>query len=364
MKKVGIVTFHNAHNYGAVLQCYALKEALKKMGYDTEVINHKNEIIENIYALWPRFDEKRSLPKKIRSFVYRSLINIRKRSRFRAFQRFIADYLDVDINSTVDWSKYDAIIWGSDQIWNSNIIGDDPVFWGKISTTHPVKLTYAASMGKIDKATLESNFTLLKSYNNIGVREVDLQTALRQLGIESCLNLDPTMLLDGKEWEKLIPAKQKQKGDYLLVYAVRNPSETLEAARKIGKRLKLKVVELTAGISMDSVKKKHYTASPIDFISLIRNASFVVTDSFHGTVFSIIFGVPFFSLKHSVGGNERALHLTSVLGLSERMISIQEIPTEFRPINFDSAHSKLISLRNESIEYLRNSIDIQTSNTL
>lgn len=357
MKKVGIVTFHHAHNYGAVLQCFALKVTLENLGYDVAVINHINKKVENAYALWPHFDYKRSIPIKFRSFVYRFLLNIRKQSRYKAFKKFIAEYLKVNLKSGENWSKFDAIVWGSDQIWNQDIINDDSIFWGDTGSSNDVRITYAASMGRIDRTILLKQLNLIKAFDSIGVREVSLQNALAEIGVDSHINLDPTLLLDRSQWEKYFSLKPTQPREYLLVYAMRNRERTLEAATKIAQHLNLPIVELCADVSLQTFFSKYSTLSPIDFVSMIQKASFVVTDSFHGTVFSIIFNIPFFTLRHAEGGNERAEHLTSILGLEDRMIPPSEIPSKISTIDFNKVESKLQILRKESINYLHDNLE-------
>lgn len=145
--KIGIVTFHHAHNYGAVLQCFALKKVIQKMGHDVEIINHINPKIKSAYDFWPMSLSSLSIFHKIKRICYRSLFNLIKIKRIRLFDSFIINHLGVDCEQNEDWNGFDAIVWGSDQIWNTGITGDDIAYWGEVDCGNAKKISYAASSG-------------------------------------------------------------------------------------------------------------------------------------------------------------------------------------------------------------------------
>jgi hypothetical protein len=358
-KKLGIVTFHNAHNYGAVLQAYALHRKLELMGYESEFIQDADNVIGATYDLYPKWS-KGSFTQYARDWIRLILDFKRKKERFNAFQSFISDKLPT-YNLANGKKNYHSVILGSDQIWNFNITnGLDILYFGQdknISTNNV--FSYAASMGK---AMLETNFTQaykenLQKLSCIGVREESLGLEIKdKFGLDYHINVDPTLLLAKSEWDALV-TKKSDCEEYILVYEVEKHQYTQDVVDAIKNQLGLSV-KVISSITHRAVDKSTIaTASPVEFLTMFKNAKFVVTSSFHGTVFSIINEVPFYTLKFNNGVDLRSAGLLNSLGLIERHING---PSDLKvgDFNVDFSNAKLLlkDLRSDSESYLKSNI--------
>ncbi|QIA64430.1 polysaccharide pyruvyl transferase family protein [Vibrio astriarenae] len=354
-KKVGIVTFHDAHNYGALLQAYALKHKISSLGYDVGFVDAKNEKLSGKYNIWPTIKTDRSLVVEAKKMVRLLLDFSRKKARYNGFNQFIDKYINTDIPNSLD-----SIVIGSDQVWNFNITGGvDPIYFGEIEgvSTKNV-ISYAASMGNgMKPESFTSEFRgKLENLNQVGVREKQLQESLADnFGVESVVTLDPTLLLTEEEWSEITPSS-KQKKKYVVVYQVVEHPMANPIVDLIAEKLGLEVIVLTSKTD-HSVSKSHFsTASPDDFLSLFKNAEFVITSSFHGTAFSIINKVPFYTMKFGNTVDLRSENLLSSANLLERHISdISEVDLD-AVIDFENAEESLSKVREQSVAYLQSSL--------
>lgn len=322
--KIGILTFHYANNYGAVLQAYGLQEVLKSMGHQVEFVDYRNPLIEK------RMDYFSLKNNSIIKVLYRLLFNYTSLSkRKKIFDSFRKDYLSISkrINSSdLSNTDYDLLIVGSDQIWNPRLTnGLDSVYWGEDAGDIPI-ITYAASSNDLSilpKETIKDICVKLEKFRALGVRETRLQQfLLDKCNKSSTVVLDPTLLAGKEIFERLV-TKQIIKESYLLVYYVENQSDELrKIAFHIAKERNLKIVVL--GESSKDNKKYWENASFIlptvpNFLSLIKHAECIVCMSFHGTAFSVMFEKDFYSVR---GGNmARVETLLKPLKLEDRIIS-------------------------------------------
>ena len=356
--KIGILTFHCAENYGAVLQCYATQEFLRSEGHDAKVIDYRPNYLLEPYQL---FYLRRLLcrnPIHIVANLIKELIHLPKRCyRRRAYRRFSKQYLKltetVDSNSIP--SSFDGYVVGSDQIWNAAITqGFDNVFFCKFPFSKEKKkyIAYAASMGKVelsDDNVKEIVREALDSFDAISVRERDLQKQLQDLFPHVEQVLDPTLMANPKVWDHftsqpLVPEK------YVVVYEVRTNKNTLRIAKNLAAQIGGKVIVIDSWTSLH--RNEYYKAvSPENFVNLIRHAACVVTTSYHGTAFSIILNRPFYTIRLNDGADSRSQSLLETLHLTERMIELHESPT-FTPINYQEANNLLAVLRHKSQEFL------------
>lgn len=358
-KRVGIVTFHNAHNYGAVLQAYALSKKIESYGFDVEFIKSDKSYIQNHYRKTPFFKENNtSYIKYAKNIIHYLLDFNRINKRYNSFKSFIEiNFKEVNISNKNEY--FDYVVLGSDQIWNCNITkGFDPLFFGSdVNLSVGKIISYAASMGNATKKSyLSDDFNkLISNIDVTGVREQELQELISDRNDVS-LNLDPTLLLEKNMWSKVKSEKKKN----IIIYEVYKSQETELLASYLKNKYKLEVKVILSGsssifISDDVVA----TASPDDFIDLFRTASFVITTSFHGTVFSIINNVPFYTLKINDGVDKRSANLLKQLGLSSRHVSsLHEAKMIDEEIDFGFANKQLEKLQLLSDSYLRSSLDI------
>lgn len=356
--KVGIVTFHHAHNFGAVLQCLALKTIVSDLGHDATVIPHINKRIANAYRLHnPLYQIKHGLFSCLKSCIGFSATLIPKTKRIKKFNSFIERYL-LDSNIKDDSCKdYDCIIYGSDQIWRAGLTDNDLFYWGKSDGNNVKKISYAASAGVIEE-NFKTNIELLKDFSAISVREAELNDYLINKDFDTQLSLDPTLLLDRKRWSEIIPIKSHMDKPYILVYAMRNKDKVLKVAEDISKKENLQIKEiLNNNMSWREALMEYNDGDPLDFISLIHNATYVVTDSFHGTVFSIIFNKQFVTVELKDGHDNRAKSLLASLNIENRMSETGSTYNE--KINYNEVDLKLSALKQDSIKFLTKALTPQ-----
>lgn len=360
--KIGILTFHCAHNYGAVLQCYATQEFLRSKGHEVEIINYRPEYLLSPYRL---FDEgyitRGGFKRLLKNIVQESIIFPTRYTRWKVFQRFINKRLSLSkpfSNLSSVPNTYDAYIIGSDQVWNPNITcGFDEVYFCNFPFQKGNKryITYAASMESKALSVDDKKFYAerLKNFDAISVREKNLQELLSPYTENSIQHvLDPTLMVPPNVWDKIItssPCKEK----YVLVYQVMHDENTLRIANEIANQLGIGVLVVGAGVSFYN-RYDYNGASPEEFVSLVKNAACVVTTSFHGTSFSVILNRPFYTLTQ--GWNTRSSSLLEKLGLQDRMISPTATPL-FSEIDYSDVNRKLNILRQESQDFLVSALE-------
>ncbi len=359
-KKVGIITFHKAHNYGAVLQAYALKKMLKNLNAEVTFLDFDNEALDKNYRLFPSLKNEGAA--NFLKLTIKTLLDFpRKKQRHIAFNSFITKYLD-STNISKTGVNLDCVFLGSDQIWNPNITGYlDPVFFGQhhnIDSTRTV--SYAASMGN---GMTEDNINnelkrLISCIDSVGVREKSLKLTLESnLGVSCHQNLDPTLLLSKDDWDEISDENDKNENKYILVYEVEKHQSTDSIIQYIKSKTGYNVKVVSSKTSHHVSKSSITTASPKEFISLFKNASFVVTTSFHGTVFSIIYNIPFYTLKFGTGVDNRSSGLLSALELTGRHIKgVDEILPSYGKIEFDKVNSLLEDQRKASLQFIRDNL--------
>lgn len=361
--KIGILTFHCAHNYGAVLQCYATQEFLRSKGYDVEVINYRPQYLLDPYKL---FNRRRVISKNLIRLLKRLAIEVltfsNRYKRFKGFERFIHNRLQLGVAVTRDSlpSDCDAYIIGSDQVWNSRITqGFDPIYFADFSFEKGNKkfISYAASMESKTLTPEQIDFYTksLQNFDSLSVRESQLQQLLQPLISKKISQvLDPTLMVPTHVWDKF--STQKTEGDkYVVIYQVRQNPNTMRIAEHIANQIGAKVKVLVAWLQYKAVEGTDQTATPEEFVDAIRNAACVVTTSFHGTAFSVIFNRPFYTIKLNDGWDSRSVSLLGTLDLEERVVEVNASPI-FSDIDYSLVNQKLEQLRSESQEYLLNSL--------
>lgn len=347
--KIGILTFHYAQNYGAVLQCYALQRTLEKCFPDAEisVIDYRNQKIVQDYAVFHL--KHKSLYRKLRSLIA-SLVYFPQRAKCsRNFKIFTNNYLKI---GTSDLSEYDAIFYGSDQIWNPNITGGvELLYFG--AEFGGIKIAYAASDGNKLSLTEEIKKSL-EEFSEISVREKSSIEKFKNVNNNICSVCDPVFLLSKDDWiKKTVLSKEK---NYIFAYKIGENLDFDNEAEKFGQRLGKKVIQ---AVYVKSLKKIFYKKqklvhgiSPLDFVGYIANADFVVTTSFHGTAFSVIFEKPFYSLQ--IGSySERITDLLENIGLKEQYV--KNIPEKIESdIYTDKVKEKIATLRKSGTDFIEN----------
>lgn len=309
--RIGILTFHNADNYGAVLQCYALQETLKTLCPDDEVcvVDYRNPAIEKSYRV---LGLRRSIPGSITQFLY-APAQMKKRRQFSTFRR---KFLSVGSSHLND---YNAIFYGSDQIWNPELTETDFVYFGK--NFNGIKIAYGASDGGEIKITEELK-KMLDDFSSVSCRERSLSEKVSEImGQIIPAVCDPVFLLPKDEWLKI--AEKPCEQNYILAYKISENFDFDDEVERTASRLGKKAVQI---VYIKSLRKffckKQHLAEGISverFLGYIASADLVITTSFHGTAFSIIFERPFYVLKLKKR-SERITDLLETLSLSERYV--------------------------------------------
>lgn len=348
--RIGILTFHCAHNYGAVLQCYALQEFLTKKGHDVNVIDYRPKVITEVYK-W--FKKERIIRKNLFSALKELMLLPWKKRRYDQFRNFINCKLNLVPVGTITQKPFDVIIVGSDQVWNFNLTnGFDEYYWGNFP--HPKNtliISYAASMQDDWPEELSLRIKQnLENFSQISVRETSLATKLKEVsgGRNIFQVVDPTLLLNREDWDALAKVPKVTK-PYLLLFQVETQNEKVERiAEEMAKRKNLPIVRLSTLVSWETSHMVKNT-SPEEFVSLFKNASFVVCSSFHGTVFSLIFNRPFVSVRMGVGKDNRVDNLLRQLGLTDHFVDVLNTDSDY---TYNSVSEGLKALKENSVDFI------------
>lgn len=348
--KIGILTFHRAHNYGAVLQCYALQEVLKSMGHEVWVIDYRQPFIEELYSPFNIHRLKGLLlhPRGIYHYFKSVFHRLRK-------QKIYTEFLNKHIRLTKPCQNdipedFERYVIGSDQLWGLHCLGGvaDDVYLGNFRhNSLSKKIGYAISTNLNSLKALNNNDSLKDSVANfarLSMREEFAADYIEnETGTKPTVCLDPTLLTDEHIWKPLINDKWKDER-YILMYEVRclkdDPNMLQKKAKELADKYNCKIIDLSS-----------MAYSVEDFVSLFKYAQYVVTTSFHATVFSIIFDTPFYSIKLNDGHDGRYTNLLNALGLEICCVEKDSIYSP-QEIDFSSAKEKLDILRNSSFEFL------------
>ena len=320
--KIGILTYHRSHNYGALLQAIALRKVLADMGNEVTFIDYWPEYHRHMYEYFSmeafmdcNVIDKLKYVKNVLKY------SKSRRGRISNFNSFIVQYI-VPFTSSVT-EEYDLIVHGSDQIWRKQPEWHayNPVYFGKHDIKSSRRISYAASMGILPDN--QTDYETLRNYlsylNQISVREADLGKMVRCLGFECTQQIDPTLLLTGEEWARLLEIKSEKEERYVLYYKLLPNSFEIKEIEKFTKNRGLTLKILHSSASRKPSRQNITTANPKQFLKLVYNADYVFTSSFHGLVFSILFHKPFYAAFSNNAG--RASSLLSLLGLSDRLLT-------------------------------------------
>lgn len=349
--KVGIITFQNTTNYGALLQAVGLQKSVKKTGVECETIDYE---CENII--------KREMPKGIFSeglkrmpvvFLSR-LVSMNKYKKMEAFKRKnlkLSDKKYTRENIAEANDVYDCFIAGSDIVWEMNVTGKDTSYYLDFVKDRRKKNAFSASFGYSDVPAEYIDITkkMLCDYNFISVRENEGADIVKQLnGSDVPVTLDPTLLLTGEEW-RAYEKEYKITKPYVLVYFDDSEHHVLNFAKKIAKEKNLQVVYLTNSLKNVKGVKNVRSVAAEQFLYLLDKADYVVTSSYHGVVFSLNFNTEFYYYNRTHLG--RIATIVSELGLEERNISTLK---SCKTINWNEVNDKLNILREKSLSMLKN----------
>lgn len=349
-KKVGIITFHDSRNYGAVLQAYALQKKVSEYFPNTEIINYQNPEIEKDLKLWNYSGGIKGLLKAALSFVFR----FRKKIAFDSFlNKYIPMSPSVNSGNIKRFSlKYDIVITGSDQVWNTVLTKDDMQYFLPFCSSKHYRMAYAASFGDKKISLSDDVKKEISKFSLITLREDDMLEEVRDAA--QCpvgIACDPSFLLKRSEWRKLC-SKRLLKSKYVFLFMIDDSAELRKYAERYAKKNGLKLVSNKNDINF------FLHSSPMDFLSWILNAECIITNSFHGTVFSIIFHKKFVSHLRNTKGvpKQRIINLLEQFRLSHRNTDNAQLNMN-QEEDWKYADEKIMQLKSRSWKQMKEKFD-------
>lgn len=361
--KIGIITQPLGHNYGGVLQNYALQTVLKQMGHDVYTVNHGAKYS---YFHWSILLAKNIVKRIIgRAYGPLPILPYKKNRQEKNLSHFIANNITTTSptnkikSSTQKKYEFEAYIVGSDQVWRPGYNRQLANMYLKFTQNYNVKrLAYAASFGVNDweytiLQTQECS-RLAKKFDLITVREDSaVKLCNKHLGVNAYHVLDPTMLLSKQDYIALLKAHTKSQTPQLTAYILDMNESKRSIIEETAQRLNLSVTYI--GKTHNKVRHNTVLPSIEEWLAGFANADLILTDSFHGTVFSIIFNKPFYTFFNPDRGNARMQSLLSLTAIPNRLINCQKQAINaitIDPIDWETVNNNIDTYRQYSLQLL------------
>lgn len=364
MKKIGIMTWFTYNNYGTVLQVYALSKKIKDMQLTPEIINYKPKIRKtNIYNMTPQYILSQLNEK---NFKRKYSLEINKVNQ--KFDKFRTD----ELNITEEYNTYtqlkeksdnmNKVICGSDQVWSPVFF--DSHYYLDFVDDNSKKISYAPSFGVsniYDEHLKKRIKELINKFNNVSVREEQGKKIIKELYNKDVkVVLDPTLLLTKDEWINSLNIKAN-KDKYILCYFLGNEKKYFKVAKKLSKKLNLplKIFPINNLINKFDKNSILSNCGPKEFVEYISNASYILTDSYHGILFSINFNKQFIALKrfkeNKLSQNSRVFNILKSFDLDDRLYNGEFL--NLNEIQYKKINIKLNKRREESLDFLKRSLE-------
>ena len=368
--KIGIVTRHSVPNYGSILQTYASLETMKKLGHEPEVINYiryeerYNNLAKTLIKgkKWDKNFFTRNIYKVIQTPNYARM--------YKKFEKYRENFLDETKKEygsieelKNDIPKEDVYCSGSDQIWGK--IGStnyDETYFLEFAKGRKC-ISYASSFGKtaLDEQLNQNLDNLLSKYSSILVREKSAKEILVERNLNNVEQvLDPTFLLEKEEWIKLAQKANKEiKGKYILIYQLHDNKEFNQYAKEFAQRKNMKLVRIsTSFYHIMRSGKLVYLPTQYEFLSYFQNAQYILTDSFHATVFSIIFNKKFIDVLPLNTTGTRIESVLQLFNMENRILkSYDDFSLIDEPIDYVKVNNKLQKEGKKSLDLLKQAIE-------
>lgn len=357
--KIGILTFHAAHNYGAMLQAYATQTVLEKLGHEPEFINYYSLHAEknNHKCKWN--GSPRQLLKNL--FYAKHMAQwSRQHERYEAFKclhlRMGRRYTTPEALRRTP-PEYDIYLTGSDQVWNMERGINAVWLLDFIEEGHKVAYAPSFGTGEINEAAVDTFGAYLPSYCALSCREKRGVEMIQEMtGLNADYVLDPTMLLTAEDWQR-ISSDRIIDEPYICVYCTEETELFMNMVVSLSRATQLPVAIITSS----AINRFRYAkwvvrdAGPSEFLSLMAGAEIICTNSFHGTVFALIFEKQFVSIAHETR-NERIKNLLEIAGLCGRQICsdgiIRDISAVLDPIDYPEVRRRLRKEIERSLAFL------------
>ena len=335
MKKVGIITFQNANNYGAVYQAFALKKTVEKLGHAVSVINYDS----------PSMGLKSIQQKHFKGFIDTHL-NLTK------------EYM---AKQEIETTGFDAVISGSDQVWNPYLTGNDMTYFLDFLGEDIKKVSYAASIGLNGELFMKYKDVFEKyvpSFSGISLREETHVEYIQSIveDKEVIASVDPSLLLTSKEYLEMLGVPDNRSEEFIFVFSYALDPKMYDFANMLSLKSGYKIVSIspyTSGSFVNGSKVLN-NVTPVEWIELFNKAKLVITDSFHGMMFSIVFNKPFYAYAPNRSNVARVKDILKKLGLEDRkMTGITNVADVVWEMDYTKVNQILKKEREKSIEYLK-----------
>ncbi len=355
--KACITTFQSAYNYGAILQAYALQECLNENFAETSILDYHNKEIDASYQN-PHLKDYIHNPKNA---IFKTVQGILYKGKKRKIDDFRNRYLKLTkrydaVNISDAKNEADIFVTGSDQVWNYLIVDRDGTYYLDFADEKRT-CSYAASFGVASIPTEYQGFYKenLNNIDYVSVRESAGAEIVKDMtGRDAKVMPDPTLLVNREVWNRL-SITPDIKGKYILVYKITKADKLLKFSKKLSERTGLPIVYIPNDLKSGSIGKLKTNVGPEEWLGYIKNAEYVVTNSFHGTVFSILFNKKFFSeVSSKVNPSTSRLNsLLKMFGLERRTIEqfTENLLTE--EIDSEAVNRVLISQKNKAHEFFK-----------
>lgn len=373
MEKVLLTTVFSGYNYGSSLQVLATKTILKELGYDCRLVAMKSLIKGRDIRI------KKLITILIRSWLIRGKNGANALSTYKGsynkvmigdsvtrFEQFTNEYLEphyMSWNSMKRLAKECiACFAGSDQIWNSSTMYVDPMYYLRFAPAEK-RIAFAPSFGRdfVAEYNKKKMSKWISDFAYLSVREDSGVRLIKELTGRDAIHLiDPTLMVKGETWKNTLNLQNKQK-NYILTYFLDKPSESArKAIAELKETLKCEVIAIPYQFDDMSYCDKVVPTGPIEFLDLINNAKCVLTDSFHGTAFSINLHTPFYVFERNYGTahsqNSRIESILKMMNMLDRFKQ-KDIVGQLKAINFEVSEQILSDERNKSRNYIINTIN-------
>lgn len=363
LKDIGILTYHSCYNYGASLQAYALQRMIQNLGFECEFIDYQSNAMLNICRPFPQKNNHyKEIMKKLTRFPHsdvlrkrQSLFDIFTNTELRLSARCVSAKEVAEMAS-----DYKCIVCGSDQTWNLDpaIRYQDIVYYLNFPKSQR-RVSYATSFGNwVEKISQNERDVLpcIRTFDALSMREESGVRYLKSKGFDCKFVLDPTLLLNASEYNNIL--EKSDLDDYILLFSWSGSRNAVKIAKHIARGLGCKPICIVPPPrTMFSGIQRKLDVGPKEFLGLVNKAQFIVTDSFHGTVFSILYEKPFISVDNGKM-DARRLSLLKSLELEKLYQDPSNINlSNIMSMDFSATKQILGRLREDSIEYLKKAID-------
>ena len=366
MKKIGTVSYNiygNFTNYGSALQTWALHHAIRGLGYSPVLIDYCPDVLSdkdplNPYkSMWDKDDESKRMVELSMPAIR---INYEKFDRFYhdCFLRTTRKYGSDNFNSVMIDEELDGFVCGSDTIFCPDEFGFDDGYYANYTVMQGKSVSYAASFGDLSLSDMicQTLNKRIMNFKALGIRENKMIPYLKKhthAPVER--TIDPTLLLTEAEYKPLVSDNQIRE-DYLLLYSRRYSPKMEAYAEKLARETGCRIVEISLrAINADRGHIMRYDAGVEEFLALIRNAQYIITNSFHGAIFSVQFRRPFVIFSREQCDN-KIEELLDLFGISDRMLFTGEEHIE--EIDYDKVHENIELARHSSLDFLKMELEL------